>query len=192
MNYCVWSKHIAFWSIVGLVFLAMPTTGQAQFEKEPVMTALLYNVARFVTWPEGSFADQDAPLVIALQGDGPLQQEIAGLDGKQIEGRAIAILRLAPTQLPNRNQPCHILYIPQSTSQHLASTLEAVTGQPILTVSDRQDFARKGGILHLEGAHNVSFSLNLDSAEQAGLVLSSKLFRLAKEVIKDGQAREGP
>ncbi|APG27928.1 hypothetical protein A7E78_08820 [Syntrophotalea acetylenivorans] len=156
------------------------------------MTALLYNVARFVTWPEGSFADQDAPLVIALQGDGPLQQAIASLSGKQIEGRTIMIQRLASNQLPDRHQPCHILYIPQSPSQTLTNTMEAVAGQPILTVSDMQDFSRKGGILHLEGAQNVSFSLNLDSAQKAGLVLSSKLFRLANLVIKDGQEREGP
>lgn len=192
MNHCLRPKYIAVWAIVGLVFLAAPTTAQTRFEKEPVMTALLYNVARFVTWPENSFADQNAPLVIALQGDGPLQQEIASLNGKQIEDRIIAIQRLSPNQLPDRNQPCHVLYIPQSHSRDLSKTMEAVAGQPILTVSDMQDFAGKGGILHLEGAQKVSFSLNLDSAQQAGLVLSSKLFRLANLVIKDGREREGP
>jgi len=192
MIYHLWSRHAAFWLIFWLVFLAITTTAQAQLEKEQVMTALLYNVARFVTWPESSFADQDAPLVIALQGDGPLQEEIAGLGGKQIEGRTIAIQRLTPSQLPNWNQPCHILYLPRSSSRHLADIMEAVTGRPILTVSTMREFTRKGGILHLEGAQNVSFSLNLDRTEQAGLVISSKLFRLAKEVIKDGRVREGP
>lgn len=192
MNTCIWTKHLTLWSMLGLVFLAMPTTGRAQFEKEPVMTALLYNVARFVSWPEDSFADQDAPLIIALQGAGPLQLEIATLDGKQIEGRTISIRQLAPSQLPNRDHPCHILYISLNSSRDLSDTLKAVAEQPILTVSDMPDFARQGGILYLEGDQNVRFSLNLDSAQQAGLVLSSKLFRLASEVIKDGLAREGP
>ncbi len=175
-----------------LAFHTIPGTVRAQFKKEPVMTALLYNVTRFVTWPEGSFPDRDAPLIIALQGEGPLQQEIASLNGKQIDGRTIAIKRLSPNQLPDRYRLCHVLFIPQSSQQELTDTMEKIAGQPILTVSDMQDFARKGGILHLEGAQNVSFSLNLDSAQQAGLVLSSKLFRLANLVIKDGQEKEGP
>lgn len=192
MTYPIWSKYVVLRSLIALVLLTMPTTAQAQLEKEQVMTALLYNVARFVTWPESSFADRDAPLVIALQGKGPLQREIAGLNGKQIEGRTIVIQHLAPTQLPNRQSPCHILYIPPSNAQRLSFLLNSLAHKPILTVSDMREFTHKGGILHLEGAQNVSFSLNLDRTEQAGLVISSKLFRLAKEVIKDGQVREGP
>lgn len=156
------------------------------------MAALLYNFARFVTWPGSSFPSQDSPFVIAVQGNGSIQQEIARLNGKQIEGRTIIVNRLAANQLPSRRQPCHVLYIPQSNKSRCASILQAMAQRPLLTVSDMEDFAGKGGILHLEGDQNVRFLINLDSAERAGLVISSKLFRLASMVIKNGQIREGP
>ncbi|MEZ4483426.1 MAG: YfiR family protein [Syntrophotaleaceae bacterium] len=136
---------------------------------------------------------QNAPWLSPCRGDGPLQREIiAGLDGKQIEDRTIAIKRLAPDQVPDPNHPCHILYLSPGTSRRLASIMQKVSKRPILTVSDMQNFTQMGGILHLESAQNVAFSLNLDRPDQAGLVISSKLFRLAREVIRGGQPREGP
>jgi hypothetical protein len=157
------------------------------------MTALIYNFARFVTWPENSSQAQNTPLIIAVIDDGPLQKELSNLEGKEVEGRTIVVQQLSFTQALDPNLPYHILYIPPSTSKRLSSLLEAVARRPVLTISDMQDFTRKGGMLYLQGTqHTVSFSINLDSTEQANLVISSKLFRLASSIIKNGKVREQP
>ncbi len=193
MNYCIWFKHTALWSIMGLVFLAMPSTAQAHFEKEQVMAALIYNFARFVTWPTNSFPAQDTPLIIAVIGDGAMQKELFNLRGKQLEGRTIVVQQLSFTQALEPNSPYHILYIPPSPSRQLFNLLEAVARRPVLTISDIQDFTSKGGMLYLQDTqHTISFSINLDSTEQADLVISSKLFRLANSIIKDGKVKEEP
>lgn len=192
MNYLNRFILIPFLALIAMVSLSGPASAQNRLAKEQVMAALLYNFARFVTWPESSFPNQDSPLVIAIQGKGLIQQEIAKLHGKQIEDRTIIVNRLAENHLPTRRQPCHVLYIPQSNMSRCSGILKTVARRPILTLSDMEDFTSKGGILHLEGDQNVRFSINLDSAEQAGLIISSKLFRLARMVIKNGQVREGP
>jgi YfiR/HmsC-like len=193
MNFRIGFKYATWWSLIGAALLLFPVASQAQLQKEQVMTALIYNFARFVTWPENSFSTQDAPLIIAVIGDGALQKELSSLRGKQLEDRTIVVQQLSFTQALDPNLPYHILYIPPSPSKQLSNLMEAVARRPILSISDMQDFSGKGGILHLQDTlHTVSFSINLDSAEQADLIISSKLFRLATTIIKNGQIREAP
>ena len=51
---------------------------------------------------------------------------------------------------------------------------------PILTVSDIDDFARAGGMIGLvEAEQRIRFDINLATARQANLKLSSQLLKLA-------------
>jgi hypothetical protein len=193
MNYRIGFKYaVACW-LMGIVLMTVPTSSLAQLQKEQVITALIYNFARFVTWPETSFPSSNDPLIIAAIGDGALQKELSSLEGKQVEGRTIVVKRVSFERALAPNLPHHILYIPQLPPRQLSSLMQAVAKKPVLTISTMQDFALKGGILHLQDTlHTISFSINLDSAEQADLIISSKLFPLATKVIKHGQTREGP
>ncbi len=193
MNFRIGFKYATWWSLIGAALLLFPVASQAKLQKEQVMTALIYKFARFVTWPENSFSAQDAPLVIAVIGEGALQKELSSLRGKQLEGRTIVVQQLSFTQALDPNLPYHILYIPPLPSMRFSNLMEAVAKRPVLSISDMQDFSGKGGVLHLQDTlHTVSFSINLDSADQAGLVISSKLFPLATTIIKNGQIREAP
>ena len=40
-------------------------------EEYQAKTALIYNFAKFVTWPKEAYANDDAPFVIATLGDNP-------------------------------------------------------------------------------------------------------------------------
>ncbi len=172
--------------------MTFPTASQAELRKEQVMTALIYNFARFVTWPEICVPSRNTPLLISIIGDGPLQKELSSLEGKQVEGRTIVVQQVSLKEALAPNLPYHILYIPQVSPGQFIGLMQAVAKQPILTISTMQNFALKGGILHLHATRpTVGFSINLDSAEQAGLIISSKLFRLATTIIKNGQERGG-
>ncbi|OEU55041.1 MAG: hypothetical protein BA871_10950 [Desulfuromonadales bacterium C00003096] len=193
MNFRIGFKYATWWSLLVAALLLLPVASQAQLQKEQVLTALIYNFARFVTWPESSFPAQNAPLIIAVIGDGALQKEISSLRGKKLEDRTIVVQQLSFAQALEPNPSYHILYIPPSFSKRLSDLMEAVARRPILSISDMQNFVSKGGVLHLqETLPTISFSINLDSAEQAELVISSKLFRLATTIIKNGQVTEGP
>jgi hypothetical protein len=58
-------------------------------------------------------------------------------------------------------------------------------GRVTLTVADSPDAAQHGVALNMSVAKNkVSFEANLPAARDAGLNLSSKLLRLATQVIQ--------
>ncbi|MEJ2202022.1 MAG: YfiR family protein, partial [Desulfuromonadaceae bacterium] len=109
MNFRIAVKYATWWLLAGAVMLLSPAAGQAQLQKEQVMTAIIYNFARFVTWPESSFSAPDDPLIIAVIGDGTLQKELSSLNGKQLEGRPIVIKPLSFKQAAHSNPPFHML-----------------------------------------------------------------------------------
>ena len=54
-----------------------------------------------------------------------------------------------------------------------------------------ENFARKGGVVHLFAAGNkIRFAINVDAAERNGLQVSSKLLKLAKIVKDNGKGEE--
>ena len=61
-------------------------------------------------------------------------------------------------------------------------------GVPVLTVGESTQFLDLGGIINFVFQDTqLRFEINQDAAEQAKLVISSKLMRLAKSVRKGGQ-----
>ncbi|MCD4688925.1 MAG: YfiR family protein [Desulfuromonadaceae bacterium] len=163
----------------------------AQPEEQQVKTAILYNFAKFVTWPEEAFTDDSSPLIIAILGDDPLHKRIDSLEDKKIGNRSIAIHHWSRHDLKRRKKVCQILYVAASERKRLTEILTTIAAKPILTVSDLPGFAEKGGTLNFEKKHkNIRFAINLDACNQAGLNISSKLFPLATTIIKDGQLRQ--
>ena len=76
---------------------------------------------------------------------------------------------------------CHVLYVagPESASQ--SSLLQLLESEAVLTVADRRDFARQGGVISLfvEGSR-VQFAVNLSAAQARGLKFSARLLQLAR------------
>jgi hypothetical protein len=67
----------------------------------------------------------------------------------------------------------------------LPRVLDELRGSKVLTVADSPDAVRHGVALGMTVAQNrVTFAANLLAAHRAGLNLSSKLLRLATEVIQ--------
>jgi hypothetical protein len=78
---------------------------------------------------------------------------------------------------------CRILFISSSEEKHLKEILAALDSNGVLTVSDMPGFTRRGGMIQflLEG-DKVRFEVNLASAENSKLVLSSELLKVAASV----------
>ena len=86
---------------------------------------------------------------------------------------------------------CPILFISSSEEKHLPEILPKLKGRNILTVGEKEGFARKGVIInfHME-KKNVRFEVNMDAAERSSLKVSSRLLRLAT-VIREPQGGGG-
>ncbi len=152
-----------------------------------VKVAFLYNFAKFVEWPPHLFGDPAAPFTLGILGNDPFCEALERtLQGKSVNGRSIAVRRLRAAE------PIHgvqILFISPSVGRDLPRVLAALKGVPVLTVGDRDRFAREGGIINFRIEENkVRFEINLDAAERAGLKVSSKLLTVA-HVIREPKGR---
>ena len=158
---------------------SIPVSGNAaEISREYLIkSAILYNFAKFASWPATAFSTPGAPLRVCVLGDDPFGAALDTLNGKQVRNRPLATARI--TDEHDAHQ-CHILFVSTSETKRLPKLLEYLGQHPILTVADINRFAASGGIIALKEVDNRSrIEVNMDAANQAGVKLSSKLLRLA-------------
>jgi hypothetical protein len=93
--------------------------------------------------------------------------------------------RVRHVDLADSFDGCAVLYVGRLNDRRLAAVLEAVGASSVLTISDSDDFARRGGVIHLyvkEG--RMRFAVNTQAATKAQLRLSVRLLSLA-DAAKD-------
>lgn len=146
-----------------------------------VKAVFLFNFTRFVDWPPTAFADAQAPFVIGVLGRDPFGRTLDdAVRGEQVNGRPLVVERYrSRTELKR----CHILFIDRSANADLVPVLTALEGAGTLTVSDFEpDAPRNVTIRFLEEDHRIRLRIDVDSARNAGLTISSKLLRPAQVV----------
>ncbi len=152
-----------------------------------IKAAILFNFAKFASWPDSAFGHSGAPLRVCVLGDDPFGAALDSLNGKQVRHRPLATKRIASVESAPQ---CHIMFVSASEESRLPTILDYVGKLPILTVADMGRFASSGGIIALKEVDNRSrIEINLGAAEQAGLTLSSKLLRLADTVTTQAAHR---
>jgi hypothetical protein len=150
-----------------------------------VKTAFVFNFAKFTEWPSNAFSSPDSPIVILVVGQDPMAEELETLKGKTAQGRKVTVKRSASVPEGER---FHVLFICKNESAQLARPLR---NRSILTVSDSRQFAHNGGIIGLVAADNrVSFEINTDALDRAGLRLNSQVLKIAKVVRDTGQRED--
>ncbi|MDX1483906.1 MAG: YfiR family protein [Alphaproteobacteria bacterium] len=146
-----------------------------------IKAAFLYNFAILTEWPE---ARSDTAFRICVAGANPFGASLRALAGKKVKGR-----RIVPRQVTNLGEArrCDILFV--ETAADYGDLLEDLRDAPVLTVSSTPGFTRRGGIIGftVEG-NRLRFEVNLTAARRAGVVLRSRLLRLAKIVAPDDRA----
>ncbi len=166
--------------LLGLLAVARPGRAQEVGPSEyQVKAAFLYNFAKFVKWPDKSFASTNSPLVIGILGDNPFGTDLeVAVKNKTINGHPLLIKQVAPAELKS----CHVVFISRTPKRNLPETLEPLKRESILTVSEVEEFTGAGGMICFTMEENkVRFEINDAAAKMAGLSISSKLLNLAKK-----------
>lgn len=159
---------------------------QSKPSEYQVKATYLYNFGKFVKWPARTGDSKDAPFTICVLGQNPFGSTLdAILAGETIEGKSVVARRISK---PQDAVNCHILFISASESDHLEAIFAALDKANVLTVSDIPHFSSRSGMIQfvLDG-DKVRFEVNLASAENAGLILSSELLKVATSVTKNTQ-----
>jgi hypothetical protein len=153
--------------------------GQALAQATPEYRAkagFLYNFIAFTEWPD----KVGGPLSLCVYGADPFGEELNVLRGKIVNGRSLAIRSV---NNPAQAKGCQVVFVAGSAIDSLPRILEALQGEPVLTVADSKGALDSGvGINMLVRQSKVAFEVNLIATRRAQLNVSSKLLRLASEV----------
>jgi len=147
-----------------------------------IKAAFLYNFAKFVEWPQTVLQKNPDTFVIGIIGEDPFGSDLdRELDGKTVQDRKLVLRRISTVQ---EASACNVLFISASSAGHVESILDAIREQPILTVSDMDQFVQRGGMVGFSmDGKRVRFSINIAAANKADLKVSSQLLKLAKTLI---------
>jgi hypothetical protein len=161
------------WTVV-LATAALPACAKPKAAEEyELKAAFLFNIAKFVEWPAGAFADATSPIVVCIAGPDPFGTRIDRmLSGQSVNARTF---RVARHEQASAAQGCHIVF----TTETPTPSGNALS----LTVGDSKDFCTKGGMvgLRVEGERLV-FETNLAALRRSGIKISAQLLKLARIV----------
>ncbi|PCJ21749.1 MAG: hypothetical protein COB04_02175 [Gammaproteobacteria bacterium] len=143
------------------------------------IASFMVNFARFIEWPASAFDAPDSPFEICIIGEDPLKGVLDKKVGKKkVKKRSFTIDRLASVDI-ERIKQCHIVFISQSEFGKVSEIANALTGFPVLTVSDVDGFAKSGGMIGLVGVgRKVKMQINKTRISKANLKASEKLLKI--------------
>jgi len=170
-------------TIAAVAGLCAPVYAQRGAQIDDLKAAFVFQFANYIQWPDGSFDDETAPIIIGIVDNQNMIKVLnASVQGKTIGKRS---LKVVPVSTDAEAQACHILYIDPSDDKRVDDFLSAVRSKPVLTVSSDDNFTEEGGVIRLfETQSKLRFEINVDEAERSKLTISSKLLSLA-QVVRD-------
>jgi hypothetical protein len=167
--------------LFALLAVAGRAWAQAPTDEAQVKAAFVYNFLKFVDWPAGATQRSDDPLVVAIIGDGPTADAVAGfLATKRVGDRPIVVRHLAWDQLLTG---AHAAFVSENDSRKLRRIFDMAAGAAVLSIGEGHDFTMQGGMISLLiEQRRVRFDIGIDAADAARLRISSRLLALGHVV----------
>ena len=165
--------------LVLLICLAGVTTLRADDLPEYRLKAeYLYRFAQYTEWPD----EVGNTLNLCVHGADPFGAALDTLQGKTVERRSIVVMRDVDADALNS---CQIIYVSPGAAADVPRVIERLRGRPVLIVADTPGAARLGATLNMAVVNShVTFEANMQAARMARINVSSRLLRLATEVIQ--------
>jgi len=174
---------MAFLSALTALASALLLVQSPRASEYQLKAVFLFNFVQFVEWPPPATATPEArlPLLIGILGDdpfGPVLDET--VRGERLGARPIQIRRYRQV---SDIAECDILFISRSERERVPEILSALKNRRVLTVSDGDSFANRGGMIQfITDKNRIRLRINLEAAQAAGLTISSKLLGVAEVV----------
>ena len=158
----------------------LPTALESQLK-----AVYLYRFTIFVEWQDNAFVGDESPLTICVIGDNPFGDtlDIATQNESHQQNRPINAAYLAPNEAINS---CHVAFLSESLDAVQEQQLSREISQyPILSVSDRKGFVKRGGMIEFyKRSNRVRFFINPQAARDVGLRINANLLRVG-DVVED-------
>ncbi len=167
-------------SLLALIAIASRAGSDDLSREYRIKAAYLYNLGKFITWPNEDERPKDAPITLCVYGYNPFEDYLEKLQERQIRGRSIAVRFVGEH---DTIEGCQLLFISKLNTTQPKLLSAQPPYPPILTVSDDQDFLDHGGEISLVTlSNNVQLDINLTRAKQAGFSISANLLEIAHRI----------
>ena len=173
-------------AVLSLCIMLFPAHAEI-FDQYQVKAVFLYNLTNFIKWPAAKHHDANQPFIIAVMGRDNLGSYLNEAVSKESVNSRRVVLKRYKGLDELRRQPCDLLFVGED--QHaIWPQIRAVTRQhTILTVSDVEGFAHRGGIVNLlTSGRKIRIEINIEEAKRNGFEVSAKLLRLS-HIIDGGK-----
>lgn len=181
---------LVFASLSCLIFqtLGAEVKTPNELEEFQAKALLVYNIAKFVIWPDGAFANHPDTFTINIVGENPFDGAFYFLDEKKIQGLEVAVRHNDTLTFPHDSQ---VVYVDSADLEAFTKVLPRLQAQNILVVTSNRELFNSGAMVCLSVKDDqLSFAVNLDSAHKADLEISGNLLRHADTVIFEGTAKD--
>ena len=175
----------AFLCIMLLVGITTLSNTRAELNVDrtaQVKAAFILNIIRFVSWPDESHKQQNAPLLLCLYRAPLRNHAINIIDGKKASGKTINVVMINSLSM---SQSCHILLVSKDAIGSFVGEMHPGLDRPMLTIADFTEqksvhaFHRDILVTLVRNGSGIGFQINLRKSRQVGLRMSSKLLKLA-------------
>jgi hypothetical protein len=149
---------------------AAPGLGEAQLK-----AAFIYRFAQYTRWPA-----ERPDFTYCVAGDADLHEAMRRLTRRPLGD---AVVNLRELNHPSQTPQCQLLVLAFSDRDELRGWQQALADAPILVVADSPEAFRAGAsIAFVVEPNGLAFRVNNSEAKRRGLVLSSQMLKLAREV----------
>ena len=152
-----------------------------------IKAAYIFNFAKFMKWPGGTFSQENQPFFIAIVGDDDCMSCFEALANKKIQGHPITLTQYTTVQdIPPTS--CHILFVTgQYLSQKSRNWLKGLS-KPILSIGESPAFLNADGMItFISHGDTIRFIINHQKIKNNHLTISSRLLKLAVQIYSSGE-----
>lgn len=171
----VLSKVRRFGIVVGLACatFATPTAAANSGDANQLRAAIVFNVLRFVEFP----AEKGDTIDFCVASDAGEGAAFRSFSGRRAGSRIVMVRTLRGSSYSG----CDVVYLDSSDRDQI----QRASARGRLVIGNGRKFIENGGTVGLvQSGSQVRFQLNLGSASDSQITISSRLIRLASKVTR--------
>jgi hypothetical protein len=183
-----WWKYFLAKRFVWTILLACVFSGTFPkvYAQEPsldyqIKAAMVYKFLGYSTWPDSRFVDARSPFRICVIGSEEVKNELVDIVAQRsIEGRSIEIYSAKTAEQVG---DAHLVFVSRNMESILPILRPHARKSSFLIVTENEDGLIGGSTINLRMVEKrIRFDISLLSAQDNGIVLSSRLLAVAVSV----------
>jgi hypothetical protein len=156
-----------------------------------VKASLVFNFMHFIEWPVDAFQNA-AQINVCLVGRDVYGTALRVLEREVVQGKSLTV-KTYGSWYPTLAGSCQVVIFSGQERDAMQQALSELADKSTLTIGESPGFLEDGGIIKFAIINDtVQFEVNLEKAKRARLNISSKLLRLANNVVTSARTGNTP